>query len=227
MSAISTKTKKYLQNLYTVFDTKRNEDNAGPMKAYMKNHFEFFGVKATERRLLMRNFIIENGFPESKIDFISQCWLYPEREMQICGMEILFKMKNNIKKEDIDLLEFIIVNKSWWDSVDFIAANIVGHYFFTFPEEIKNITGKWSVSENIWLNRTCLLFQLKYKDYTDFKLLQTFIHRHKYSNEFFLQKAIGWALRQYAKTSPKEVRAFVTETELKPLSRREALKNFS
>lgn len=227
MKSFTSETKDYLKKLYSAFDSKRDVLNASPMKAYMKNHFEFFGVKATERRMIVKNFIIENGLPENKLEFITKCWSYPEREMQIAGMEILFKMKKKIKKTDVDLLEFMIVNKSWWDSVDFIAANIVGHYFFTFPEEIKNITGKWSVSENIWLNRTCILFQLKYKEYTDFKLLQSFIHRHKYSKEFFLQKAIGWALRQYAKTSPKEVRAFVAETELKPLSRREALKHFS
>lgn len=227
MKSNSAITKNYFKKLYDLFKSNRNDLNAAPMKAYMKNHFEFFGVKATERRMIVKKFIVDHGLPENKTEFIKLCWSCPEREMQISGMEILYKMKKNIKREDIELLEFMIINKSWWDSVDFIAANNVGHYFFTFPEEIKNIKGVWSQSENIWLNRTCILFQLKYKEYTDFKLLQTFIHRHKYSKEFFIQKAIGWALRQYAKTSPKEVRSFVAETELKPLSRREALKHFS
>lgn len=202
-------------------------DLAAPMKKYMKDHFEFYGVKADQRRAIMRHFLKQNGKPEDWRSFVKECWQCDGREVQMVAMEIVFRMKKLIKANDLPHLEYMIVNKSWWDSVDFIASNIMGHYFFTFPEQIEPVTSAWNVSENIWLNRTCLLFQLKYKEYTNFKLLGKFIHRHKYSNEFFLQKAIGWALRQYAKTSPKAVRAFVAETELKPLSRREALKHFS
>jgi 3-methyladenine DNA glycosylase AlkD len=155
------------------------------------------------------------------------CWQWEEREMQYVGMELAYRCRKQMVQADINLLESILVVKSWWDTVDFIASNLIGHYFFTFPGQIEIITQKWINSKNMWLIRSCILFQLKYKEFTNFKLLQQFIHQHKYSNEFFIQKAIGWSLRQYAKFDAYAVRAFVTETELKTLSRREALKHFS
>lgn len=227
MSKISSESKEYAKGLYQLFKSNENADNAIPMAKYMKGHFKFFGIKSPQRNLLMRQYVKEFSLPPDWKEWAYLTWSYEEREMQLAGMELIYRLKKKIQKDDIEVLEYIITNKSWWDTVDFIASNIMGYYFFTYPDQIKPVCQRWSISDNIWLNRTCLLFQLKYKEYTDFKLLSSFIHRHKYSDEFFIQKAIGWALRQYAKTNSKEVRAFVAETELKRLSRREALKHFS
>jgi len=101
---------------------------------------------------------------------------------------------------------------------------LVGAYFKHFSDEKQTVIDKWLASENIWLQRTALLFQLKYKDQVDTSLLKYVITRLLGSNEFFINKAIGWILREYSKTNPTWVAAFVAETDLHPLSKREALK---
>ena len=107
-----------------------------------------------------------------------------------------------------------------------IASNLVGNLFQKYPHLIPAYVSKWEKSDNMWLVRTAIIFQLKYKNDTDFKLLKRVIERHLSSKEFFIQKAIGWALRQYAKFEPELVQEYVKRTDLKPLSRREALKHF-
>ena len=110
------------------------------------------------------------------------------------------------------------------DTVDFLASNMVGMHFKRFPNLIPEYTSKWMASGNIWLQRTCLLYQLKYKENTNTSLLYSWIHSLMDSKEFFIQKAIGWILREYSKTAPAEVIDFIHNTNLKPLSKREGLK---
>ncbi|NNF02078.1 MAG: DNA alkylation repair protein, partial [Bacteroidia bacterium] len=105
------------------------------------------------------------------------------------------------------------------------ASNPVGSYFQWYPESIEKVTGKWIKHKDFWLNRTALLFQLKYKDKTDFELLKSYIEKHKHQDEFFIRKAIGWALRQHAKYDPIAVKTYVKTASLKPLSTKEALKS--
>jgi len=219
--------KEYVSHLTGIMASRRNEENALHMASYMKDHYSYFGIRSPERNVILRKYIGEYKIPVDWKETVKLCWDENEREMQYIGMELAFRSKKMYLKEDVDFFEFIIVTKSWWDTVDFIASNIIGQYFLAFPNQIKPVTAKWNNSSNMWLNRTCLLFQLKYRERTDFNLLQDFIHRHKNSDEFFIKKAIGWALRQYSKTYPNEVQTFVEETELKPLSRKEALKHFS
>jgi 3-methyladenine DNA glycosylase AlkD len=227
MSDISLSAKKYVSQLAEIMTSHRSEEKAAPMAKYMKDRYPFYGIKSPERNAILRKFIAENKIPDDWQETIKLCWSEVEREMQYIGMELAYRCRKRFIKSDLELFHFIITEKSWWDTVDFIASNIIGHYFLTFPDQIQPITGKWSASPNMWLNRTCLLFQLKYKGDTDFKLMQDLILQHSHSDEFFIRKAIGWALRQYTKTSPGEVQAFVAETELKPLSKKEALKHIS
>jgi 3-methyladenine DNA glycosylase AlkD len=221
--------KEYGRALALEYKKAANSVDAVYMAKYMKNHFVFFGLKSTPRNETTKIFYASHGFPPSENwkDYIKECWLADEREIQIFGQELCMKYKKLWVANDLDFFEYLITTKSWWDSVDYIASNIIGQYFWMFPEKIKPTIDKWKFSDNMWLVRTALIFQLKYKDHTDFNLLQDVIHHNKYSKEFFIQKAIGWALRQYAKFSPEDVQAFVTETELKPLSRREALKHIT
>jgi len=114
----------------------------------------------------------------------------------------------------------------WWDSVDVIAPKILGAWFKLYPEQIKPAIAQWLKSDNIWLQRSCLLFQLKYKEKTDTQFLTSVIDQLKDSNEFFIKKAIGWVLREYAKTDSEFVKEFVNSRQLSSLSRREALKHF-
>ena len=217
--------KEYIDSLAGLFEKNRDKKTAQWSKAYLKDQYEFYGLKSPLRNQLFKEHRERHDLPKEWREAVSESWKHDEREMQYIGMEIAFRSKKHWVRSDLALFESLVTEKSWWDTVDYIASNIMGHYLYTFSDLIPEVTHRWNTSDNMWLNRTSILFQLKYKDYTDFKLLQKMINRHKYSKEFFLQKAIGWSLRQYAKFDPDAVQAFVTETELKPLSRREALKN--
>ena len=124
-----------------------------------------------------------------------------------------------------ELIEKLIVTNSWWDSVDTISKFILGQYLKEFPEETTKVVRRFSNSKNMWLNRSILLFQLGYKDKTNAEILFSECKKHSHSKAFFIQKAIGWALREYGKTNPELVKTFVNSTDLKPLSKKEALKN--
>jgi len=134
-------------------------------------------------------------------------------------------LKNKYKKEDIQLIEKLIITNSWWDSVDVIAKFILGNYLQEFPMETDAVITRFLNSENMWHNRSAILFQLGYKSKTNFDLLRSACEKHKTSKEFYIQKAIGWALREYTKTNPEAVRDYVLTTDLMPLSRKEALRN--
>ncbi len=220
----------FITSLETAFQKNSNPENAFAMAKYMRNHFSFFGIKTEDRRQIFKTIWKENHLEISENPRAIALELYSktQRELQYCAIEILIKqLKGNYKKEDIQLIEKLIVTNSWWDSVDTIAKYILGEYLLEFPLETENVIERFSNSENMWLNRNALLFQLGYKQKTNFDLLKSECEKHKNSNEFFIQKAIGWALREYGKTNPEAVRNFVANTNLKSLSTKEALKNIS
>ena len=220
----------FINDLEIAFKENGNPENAFAMSKYMRNHFIFFGIKTEERRLIFKGICKENkneivGNPR---EIALKLYSKPQRELQYCAIEILIKqLKENYKKDDIQLIEKLIITNSWWDSVDTIAKNILGEYLIEYPLETKKVIERFSNCENMWLNRSAILFQLGYKQKTNFDLLKSECGKHKNSNEFFIQKAIGWALREYGKTNPEAVRNFVASTNLKPLSKKEALKNIS
>ena len=118
----------------------------------------------------------------------------------------------------------MVTHNSWWDTVDIIAVKLIGEYFKKYPEEIKPAVKRWLDSRNIWLQRCAILFQLHYKKAIDTEMLTQVIHSLLGSKEFFINKAIGWILREYGKTNPEWVLDFVDKTELHPLSKREAIR---
>lgn len=198
--------------------------NGSQMKQYMRNQYDFFGIKAPARRQLLNSYLSEYGDPPNILDTIKKWWNEPEREFQHSAMELLDKRKKKSDPGWIDTYEYMVTHKSWWDTVDFISTRLIGYHFKTWPSMIQVYIPKWMASENRWLQRCCLLFQLKYKKDTDWELMKNLIERLKYSNEFFIRKAIGWVLREYSKTCPERVVGFVEEAGLSGLSRREALK---
>ena len=194
----------------------------------MKNKFEFFGINSPLRREFSKEFLRKENLPsiENIEEIVKDLWNKPQREFQYFAMELLSKYSEQLQNNDYQLFEFMITTKSWWDTVDYIAANLIGTHFKLYPELKEPISIKWINSDNMWLQRTALIFQLKYKGDTDTDLLFDFIQQHASSNEFFIRKAIGWALREYAKTNPESVLEFVQkhEQQLSGLSKREALK---
>jgi 3-methyladenine DNA glycosylase AlkD len=221
---------KFTTELERAFAEKSNPENAFAMAKYMRNQFSFFGIKTEERRRIFKDIWKENKneIAANPREIALKLYVKPQRELQYCAIEILIQqLKGNYKKEDIQLIERLIITNSWWDSVDTIAKNILGEYLLEYPLETKKVIERFSNSENMWLNRSAILFQLGYKGKTNFDLLKSECEKHKNSNEFFIQKAIGWALREYGKTNPEAVRNFVNRTDLKNLSTKEALKNIS
>lgn len=201
---------------------------AGPMEAYMKNRFPFLGIKKPERALLLKPFMKEAR--EARLEQIHRAvhtlWELPEREFHYTAMGLMDQKKKAWDTERFALMESLITRNSWWDTVDHIAANQIGPYLLRHKPDFRRKTAlRWSADDNMWLNRTALIFQLKYKEHTDAELLFSLAETHSQSKEFFIRKAIGWALRQYAYTAPEEVRAFLQCTTLHTLSVREASKH--
>ncbi|WNB92863.1 DNA alkylation repair protein [Bacillus sp. NEB1478] len=217
----------YTEDLWSFLHARANKEDAEPMKKYMRDQFEFFGLRSPIMKESFKEFLKENGLPshDELGSVLKQLWNQPEREMQYAGLTLADKLKKHMTKEDISWIEHIIVTKSWWDTIDHIAKNIAGYYFMKFPEEIHPVTERWVASKNIWLMRSAILFQLGYKDKTDKELLSHIIKETKYDGDFFIRKGIGWALREYAKTDPDWVWEFVHDVELSPLSYKEAIKN--
>lgn len=218
----------FVAELENVFRQNASSEAAAPMETYMKNNFPFFGIKTTPRREILKE-LWKTHKEEIKQNTRTIAWeLFSkkEREFHYCAIEILIKeLKKNYVKKDIQLIEKMIITHSWWDSVDTIAKYLLGNYFVQFPEETELIISRFSDSDNMWLNRSVILFQLDYKAKTDADLLFSICQKFKDSKEFFIQKAVGWALRTYSYFNPEGVTEFVANTDLKPLSKREALRN--
>jgi 3-methyladenine DNA glycosylase AlkD len=214
--------------LERAFNKNSNTENAVAMSKYMKNNFKFFGIKTVERRQILKKLwkANEQEVSQNTRQITLELFQKQQREFHYCAVEILIQeLKQKYIKEDIQLIEKLIITNSWWDSVDFLAKYLLGNYLLQFPEETDSVILKFSSSENMWLNRSAILFQLGYKEKTNFDVLKVVCAKHKMSTEFFIQKAIGWALREYAKTDPQVVKDFVSIANLKKLSEKEALKN--
>lgn len=215
----------YLDILVKTFRKNKNPSNALAIKKYMRQKFDYLGIKTPERRKILNQFHKDNGHLESEklSELILNLWQQKEREFQYIAIDILKRRIKKLPAEYMKLYQELITSKSWWDTIDPIAINLAGGHIVNHPNEISKIQ-KWRYSDDIWLRRTSLLFQLKYKEKTDTKLLFSIINDNLGSQEFFINKAIGWALREYSKTDEAAVRSFVANTELSKLSTREALK---
>lgn len=217
---------EFVELLQAEFESKADKKIALQQKAYMRNQFEFYGLKSPDRRILQKPFLIKEFLPpkEELEPIVKMLWQKPERDYQLFVMDFVLKYVKQFEKEDIELLEYMVINKSWWDTVDMIAVKLMGAYFKTYPEARKTYVEKWLQSQNIWLQRSALLFQLKYKKGLDSELLSYSINALLGSKEFFINKAIGWVLREYSRTDSKWVMEFVHKTTLSSLSKREALR---
>ena len=217
----------YLPPLVSLFESHADPAQAAPMTKYLRDQFEHLGIKTPERRELQKQFFAEHGLPPvAELDsIVRELWSLPQREYQYTAVGLLGRLAEQIPPDFIQTIEYLIVTKSWWDTVDSMAGEIVGVHFRRFPKVREKTLTKWRKSDNFWLRRACILFQLNYEEETDFALLCDIIRENLGSQEFFINKAIGWALRQYARTDPQAVKKFVKAAPLEPLSRREAMKH--
>lgn len=216
----------YTRDLKTLFLKHADPKLAGPMKRYMRGQFDYIGLKGPQIGQLMREHIASHGLPTlADLDrILRDLWALPQREFQYAATILLGRLEKQLPAGFIRTLEYLLVTKSWWDTVDTLAAGTIGVHFKRYPKIRERALAKWRRSKDFWLRRACILFQLNYKQDTDFALMQDIIRENLGSQEFFINKAIGWALRQYTRIDPQGVREFVAETPLHPLSAREALK---
>ena len=217
----------FINDLKSSFSENSNPEFAAQMKTYLMDRFELYGIKTELRRSLIKplgeKYRLEIRDTIRTLAF--DLYDLPQREMHHCATELFEKqLRKSYKKEDIILIEKLISTNSWWDSVDFISKQILGKYLQTFPEETPKVIEKFSSSDDMWLKRGSIIFQLGFKENTDKDLLFRQCLIHKDSDEFFIQKAIGWALREYGRYNPKDVLEFATTSDLKPLSKREAIR---
>lgn len=217
-----------IQGLTTEFLKHKNEQKSLAMSQYMKGRFAFFGIKSEVRKSIQKKWMstIPVTFTsQERWELMQELWQHEEREYHYVAIDWLNAWKKEwINEEDSNKLRWLIENNTWWDSVDAIASNYLGKYAMKFPESAKEMVQEWRDDSNFWINRSCLIFQLKYKKEVDFELLKSLIVQFQPNKEFFIQKAIGWSLRQYSKFEPDEVRKFVTEIKLTGLAFREATK---
>ena len=209
-----------LENLKAV----ANPDDAGAMKAYMKNKFEFLGVKTPARRKLTKAFFKQHTDSVIDWNFINEAWKNPYRELQYTALDYLEIRKKLLTPSDLPRLKKLAQTKSWWDTIDFLDR-LVGSIIARFPET-KEIIVAWSCDEDIWLRRLAIDYQLLRKEKTDTELLEKILVNNLGRTEFFINKAIGWALRDYSKTNPDWVRDSIErhQTEMAALSIREGSK---
>lgn len=205
-------------------------ENAAPMSKYMRDQFEFLGVKSQPRKALSKPFFAaaKTASTDDLIAFVDACWAEPEREFQYVGCELLRREAKRFEPERLDDLARYVTTGSWWDTVDALAAHPVGTLVRNYPELAKTMD-VWIDDEDFWLARTAILHQLRYKAATDTDRLFSYVDARAADTEFFIRKALGWALREYAKVEPDEVAAFVAEREelLSGLTKREALKHIA
>src|SRR5438067_5115983 len=200
------------------------------MRAYMRNQFEFLGIATPARRALSRKVLAGEPAPDEAAlhDVALACWELPEREYQYFACDLLAAHARTLTPDFLATVRHLVTTKSWWDNVDALAAAVVGPIVAGHPAAVATMD-EWLVDGNMWLNRTAILHQLTYKQGTDSARLFRYCLARAGHRDFFIRKAIGWALRQYAWTDPAAVHRFVTAhaAELSPLSIREATKNFS
>jgi len=217
---------KYLKIFKERFEeTGRPEVAEGQMQ-YMRNQFEFYGMKAPVWVAISKEFFKEHGLlsGEDLRVFARLCYEEDHREMHYIALQMCEKAQKKEEADFIEFLEELITQNSWWDTVDWINK-LVGVHFKKYPDQILPVTSRWMASDNFWLQRICLIFQLTYREQTDTDLLFKYILQLADSQEFFIQKAAGWALRQHSKTAPEKIADFIAQhPSLAPLTKREGLK---
>lgn len=229
-------------NIIEEFRQYKNEENAEKQAAYLRHQFEFIGLKTPERRLLAKDFLKEKK-ADKQIDWelVFEFWNLPEREFQYLALDYLHQMKKWLIFDDMEKIKKLTVSKSWWDTVDALDE-LIGHLLLTGRkqateddstayEQVKTLVKEWAQAENFWLRRIAIDCQLSFKNQTDLELLSYNIEKNllgsSFADEFFITKAIGWALRDLAKTNSAWVIKFIEEHENKmaKLSIREASKH--
>jgi len=216
-----------MERIHLIDDFLNNKDEQQSlrMSAYMRNQFLFLGIPTPLRKKLCKEYF--KTAKKVKIvdwEFIKICWDNPYRELQYVAIDYLVAMRNFLTPQDVPKIMELALKKPWWDTIDGLDK-LIGNIAFLNPE-VNDVLIDWSTDESMWLRRIAIDHQLLRKDKTNTELLEKIIINNFGSHEFFINKAIGWSLRDYSKTNPKWVSCFIEKyyTQLAPLSIKEASK---
>ncbi|QEU97805.1 DNA alkylation repair protein [Streptomyces kanamyceticus] len=217
-----------VERLVAAYPAAADPARAARMRAYMKDVAPFLGLTSPVRRELSRAVLAGTPRPDEAdcAALALRCWELPEREYAYFAADYLRRHVQRCSSGFLPVARHLVTTRSWWDTVDALAAHVVGALVAADPA-LRTAMDEWIEDEDLWVARTALLHQLRYKSATDTERLFAYCVRQSGHPDFFVRKAIGWCLREYAKTDPAAVRAFVERERdrLAPLSVREALKN--
>lgn len=204
----------------------RDPERAVGMTAYMRGQFPFLGIPVPRQVEIARR--VEAGLPppagDADLEAVARaCWERPEREYQHFGAGYVRRHVRVASAGFAPTLEFLVTHRSWWDTVDMLATHVAGPLVAAHPE-LRTVMDRWLDADDFWLARVAILHQERYRERTDAGLLFAYCRCRAGDREFFVRKAIGWALRSYAKVAPEAVAGFLAAygDELSGLSRREA-----
>jgi 3-methyladenine DNA glycosylase AlkD len=228
MSTHSSWAEAAVAELEAAFRAAGNAERAMGMRAYMRDQFMFLGVPTPQRRAITKRVLEPLGPPGPvDIEFIGPlAWAMEGREVQYAAVDVLARHVRLGRPELLAVVGGLVTTKSWWDTVDALAAKVVGPLVRQHPSLVATLD-TWIDGDDLWLARTAILHQLDDKEHTDVERLVRYSLAWAPCTDFFARKAIGWAWRQYARTDPDAVRAFLSEHSavLSPLTVREAAKH--
>ncbi|HJA72849.1 MAG TPA: DNA alkylation repair protein [Candidatus Limosilactobacillus faecipullorum] len=213
------------QEIKAKFEAIANPDQAIPMAKYMRNQFEFYGIKSQARKVAEKDLITQaKKAKQVEWESLAQIWDDPHREMQYFVADYLMGMVRFMTYENLPKMKKFVTTKQWWDTIDTLVK-VYGKVGLK-DKRVDALMLTWSTDEDFWLRRVAIEYQLLRKDKLKPDLLATIIENNLGSDEFFVNKAIGWALRDYSKTNPAWVQAFIEshQTGLSKLSIREGSK---
>lgn len=218
---------EFTKTLKLEFNKNSDAIIAQAQSAYMRNLFPYFGLKKDTRAEIQKIVFkqIQIADEQELIAVVKELWSLPQRELHYAAQELCLKYKKLWSESILDLFEFMIRTNSWWDTVDFISVKLVGQYLVMFPDQIHKIKN-WHLDSDIWIARTSIIFQLFYKTKTNTEMLFSNCLHLAYHKDFFIRKAIGWALRQHSKIDEPAIRNFLklNGAKFSGLSIREASK---
>lgn len=214
--------------LLAEFSALADKDKAVEMAAYMKTEMPFFGIQKPQREPIYRQLAKEFA-PADHDEYASvirKIWNGRHREEKYAALDYAVRCKKFIDASMLPLYEELVRDGQWWDLVDVLATLLVGVAFLNDQKTVKPIMKDWIDDDDMWIRRTAILSMNKHKEKTDEKLLYDFCLRRADEKEFFIRKAIGWALREYSYKAPNSVIRFLktNRSKLSPLSYREGAK---
>jgi 3-methyladenine DNA glycosylase AlkD len=224
-------TAELVDHVRSGLNDRADPDKAAGMQSYMKTDMPFYGVQKPGRVAILCE-IRSRYAPQTHAGYLASAaalWELPHREEKYLAQAFALAFPEHIVPDSLPLYRRFIVEGAWWDFVDETATHMIRELVVRYAKEIWPVVEGWSSDEDLWLRRTAIICQVGAKERTDSERLFRFCVARAHEREFFIRKAIGWALRDYARTDPDAVARFVTDhtEELSPLSVREASKHIS